>query len=50
MTSIVDQFFEKMLSVFIKIVKPSVLKLAEDLLKYSKFTAVFQVEVDKKEV
>ena len=29
LTSIVDQFFEKMLSVFIKIVKPSVLKLAE---------------------
>jgi len=45
-----DQFFEKMLAAFIKIVKPSVPKFSGDPLEYSKFKAAFKVEMDKKEV
>ena len=45
-----DQFFEKMLPVFVKTVKPSVPKFSGDLLEYSKFKAAFKVEGDKKEV
>ena len=45
-----DQFFEKMLPAFIKIVKPSVPTFSGDQPEYSKFKAAFKVEVDKKEV
>ena len=45
-----DQFFEKMLSAFAKIVKPSVPKFSGGPLEYSKIKAAFKVEVDKKEV
>ena len=45
-----DQFFEKMLSVFTKIVKPSAPKISEDPLEYSRFNTALKVEVDKKEV
>ena len=45
-----DQFFEKMLSAFTKIVKPSVPKFSGNPLQYSKFKVAFKVEVDKKEV
>ena len=39
-----------MLSVFTKIVKPSVPKFSGDPLEYSRFKTAFRVEVDKKEV
>ena len=45
-----DQFFEKMLPAFTKIVKPSVPKFKGEPLAHSKFIAAFKVEVDKKEV
>ena len=45
-----DQFFEKMLSVFTKIVKPSAPKFSEDPLEYSRLNTALKVEVDKKEV
>ena len=49
-TSKIDQSFEKMLPAFVKIVKANVSKSNGNPLGYSKFKAVFNVEVDKKEV
>lgn len=46
----IDQLFEKMLLVFVKIVKLNVQKFNGNLLEYLKFKVVFNVEVDKKEV
>jgi len=46
----IDLLFEKMLPAFVKIVKPNVPKFNGNPLEYSKFKAVFNVEVDKKEV
>ena len=49
-SSKLDQLFEKILPAFVKIVKLSVPKFNGNPLEYSKFKAVFKVEVDKKEV
>ena len=43
-----DQFFEKMLSVFTKIVRPSAPKFSEDPLEYLRFNTALKVKVDKK--
>ena len=43
-----DQFFEKMLSVFTKIVRPSAPKFSEDPLEYLRFDTALKVKVDKK--
>ena len=45
-----DQFFQKILSVFTEIFKPSVPKFSGDPLEYSRFKTAFKVEDDKKEV
>ena len=43
-----DQFFEKMLSVFTTIVRPSAPKFSEDPLEYLRFDTALKVKVDKK--
>ena len=43
-----DQVFEKMLSVFTKIVRPSAPKFNEDPLEYLRFNTALKVKVDKK--
>ena len=43
-----DQVFEKMLSVFTKIVRPSAPKFREDPLEYLRFNTALKVKVDKK--
>ena len=43
-----NQFFEKMLSVFTKIVRPSAPKFSEDPLEYLRFDTALKVKVDKK--
>ena len=45
-----DQLFEKMLSAFIKIFKPSVPKFSGDPLEYSKFKEAFIAGMGKKDV